>query len=110
MMCNVTIEDVMNLGLKVGKIVEVDDHPNAERLFVLKVDMGGEEIRTLVAGLKAFYNKDELLGKKIVVVTNLKPKKLRGIESQGMLLAASDGQNVKILTVDGDISEGSEVR
>ncbi len=87
------------LNLKVAKILEVDDHPNAEKLYVLKIDLGNEK-RQIVAGIKGHYSKDELKNKKIVVVSNLKPAKLRGIESRGMLLAASDeNDNTGVLTV-----------
>jgi methionyl-tRNA synthetase len=95
------------LNLKVGKIVDVKDHPNANKLQVLKVDIGGEQ-RHLVAGLKGYYKNNELKGKHIVVVTNLKPAKLRGIESNGMLLAADDGKNVKLLLAEKS-SPGEQV-
>ncbi len=105
----ISIEDFAKLDLRVGKITKVEDHPNAEKLYVLEVDLGDEK-RTLVAGLKKWYKKEELLGKKIVIIANLEPKKIRGIESQGMLLAADDGENVSILTVDKDIKLGARVR
>ncbi len=84
------------LCLKVGVIEDVRDHPNADRLYVLKVDLGNEK-RQLVAGLKKYYKKEELINKHVVVITNLKKAILRGIESQGMLLAGVKGDNVKIL-------------
>ncbi len=105
----VSIDDVKALGLRIGEIVEVQDHPNADRLYVLKVKLGEEE-RNLVAGIKQSYTKQELIGKKIVVVTNLKPAVIRGIESQGMLLAADRGEEISLLTVDRDVPSGSEVR
>ncbi len=105
----VSIDDVKALGLRIGEIVEVQDHPNADRLYVLKVKLGEEE-RNLVAGIKQSYTKQELIGKKIVVVTNLKPAVIRGIESQGMLLAADSGEEISLLTVDRDVPSGSEVR
>lgn len=92
-------KELFALNLKVAKIIEVDDHPNAEKLYVLKIDLGNEK-RQLVAGLKEHYSKDELKNKKIIVVTNLKHAKLRGVESQGMLLAAEDGNGtVGVLTI-----------
>ncbi len=105
----VTIEDVKALGLTIAEIVGVEDHPNADRLYVLSVRIG-EESRRLVAGIKAYYSKDELLGKKIVVITNLKPATIRGIESQGMLLAADAGNEVVLLSPERDVPSGSEVR
>ena len=86
------------LNLKVAKIIEVKEHPNADKLYVLDVDLGAEK-RQLVGGLKEHYAKEELKNKKIIVVANLKHAKLRGIESQGMLLAGDDGASVGVLTV-----------
>jgi len=94
-------------NLKIGKILEVSPHPNAEKLLVLKVDIG-REIQ-LVAGLKAYYPDEELKGKMIVVITNLQPAKLRGVESQGMLLAAEAGGKVKVLTPAGEATPGDAV-
>jgi len=95
------------LDLKVAQIIDVQDHPNADKLIVLQVDVGTEK-RQLVAGLKEYYSKEELLNKKIIVVTNLKPAKLRGVESNGMLLAGQDGKNVGLLTV-SESSPGDKV-
>lgn len=75
------------------------EHPNADKLYVLQIDLGSEK-RQLVAGLRSHYTPEELLNKKIVVITNLKYAKLRGVESQGMLLAGGDGEIVGVLTVD----------
>ncbi|UCG68848.1 MAG: methionine--tRNA ligase [Thermoplasmata archaeon] len=81
------------LDLRVGLIESVEDHPNAEKLYIMKVNFGDEE-RQLVAGLKQYYTKEEMQDRKIVVVMNLKPAKLRGVESRGMLLAAEDTKGV----------------
>jgi methionyl-tRNA synthetase len=97
---------IFPLNLKVAKVVSVEDHPNADKLYVLQIDLGSEK-RQLVAGLKDHYKKDELLNKKIIVITNLKYAKLRGIESQGMLLAGDDGKNVEVLSA--DLDPGTEV-
>ncbi len=86
----------MNANLKVAEILEVNDHPDADKLYILKTNLG-EEQKQLVAGLKKYYKPEELIGKKIIIVTNLKPAKLRGVESQGMLLAAEDKNNVEII-------------
>ncbi|TAL56935.1 MAG: methionine--tRNA ligase [Nanoarchaeota archaeon] len=83
------------LQIKIGKILSIEDHPNAEKLYVIKVDTGEE--RQIVAGLKPFIAKAELLGKHVCVLTNLKPAILRGKESQGMMLAADDGTKVSPL-------------
>ena len=81
------------LDLRIGEIEEIEDHPDAEKLYVMKVNFG-DEARQLVAGLKTYYTKEEMQGRKIVVVMNLKPAKLRGIESRGMLVAADDKEGV----------------
>ena len=84
----ITIEQFGALELRVATVRSAEPHPNADRLLVLRVDLGGEE-RQLVAGIRAHYTPEELVGKQIVVVTNLQPATLRGVESQGMLLAFS---------------------
>ena len=84
------------LNLKVALVEDVSDHPGSDKLYVLKIDLGTEK-RTLVAGLKPYLLPEEILRKKIVVVTNLKPAKLRGAESQGMLLAAEKKDKVVLL-------------
>jgi methionyl-tRNA synthetase len=106
----ITIQEFGQMELKVGRVVSVDEHPQADKLIILRVDVGEEEPRTLVAGLKPYYEPEELEGKLIVVVANLEPARLRGVESQGMLLAAQDGEEVKILTVDEEVAPGSKVR
>ncbi|TFG56197.1 MAG: methionine--tRNA ligase [Methanomassiliicoccus sp.] len=95
------------LDLRVGLVEEVCDHPNADKLMVLKVDIG-RPIQ-LVAGLKNYYTKEQLTGKKVVVITNLQPAKLRGVESQGMVLAAESGDLVKVLTPSGPAEPGDRV-
>ncbi len=87
----------------------MEPHPNAERLYLIKID-GGEEERQLVAGLRPFYEPDELVGKTIVVVWNLEPARIRGEVSQGMLLAAQEGDTVSVLSPDKPISPGQQVR
>ncbi len=105
----VSIEDFNKLDLRIGKIVAVEDVENADRLYVIKVDLGGE-VKQMVAGIKPWYTKEELEGKKIVVVANLDTAVIRGIESQAMLLAAQDGDKISLITVDRDVSEGSQVK
>ncbi len=90
--------DEFPLDLKVGRILDIVEHPEADKLYIISVDLGNHK-RQLVAGLRAQYTKEELRGKQIVVVTNLKPAKLRGVESFGMLLAGDDGEKVRV--VDG---------
>ncbi|MBI2657947.1 methionine--tRNA ligase [Candidatus Woesearchaeota archaeon] len=99
------VEDVQEakpefpLSLKAAKIIDVRDHPNADKLYILDIDLGDEK-RQLVAGIKGHYSADELKNKKIIVVSNLKPAKLRGVESNGMLLAGDDGTGCGLLTVE----------
>lgn len=102
------LEPIQLLDLRVGKVLNVGDHPNAERLYLVEVDLGEGTPRQLVAGLKSFFTPDELLGKGLVVVTNLKPSKIRGEYSQGMLLAAEKDESVVLLNP-GDASIGSTV-
>ena len=104
-------ETFMEVELRVGKIVNVEDHPNADRLYVVKLDDGTESQRTICAGIKEYYSSEDLMGKTVVFVANLKPRPLRGVVSEGMMLAADDGGGaVKLVTIDGDISTGSLVR
>ncbi len=105
----VTLEEFKKCELIIAKILEVSDHPNAERLYVLKIDTG-KEIKQLVAGIRKAYTKEELQGRKIVVVNNLEPAVIRGETSQGMLLAASDEQGLALLSIDKDIALGSPVK
>ena len=102
-------QDFKNVEMKVGKVLSVEDHPNADKLLVLRVDVGEETPRTLVAGLKGHYAPNELEGKLIVVVTNLEPAQLRGVASNGMLLAAQEAEKVVVLTLDEQIAPGSPV-
>ena len=95
------------LNLKVAQILDIKEHPNADKLIVLDINLGNEK-RQLVAGLKQYYSSEGLKNKKIVVVTNLKYAKLRGVESQGMLLAGDDGADVGLLTV-GNSNPGDKV-
>jgi len=105
----ISIEEFGKIELRVATIKAVEPHPNADRLFVLKIDLGTEE-RQLVAGIRAHYAPEELVGKQIVVVANLQPATLRGVESQGMLLAASDGEKVIVLSPEKPIAPGAQVR
>ena len=106
----VTIDDFAKLEFRVAEVIKAEAHPKADKLLVLSVKLGGEE-RTIVSGIKKWYDPSELAGKKVIIVANLKPVKLRGVESQGMILAAEDAEgNLSILALDRDISSGSEVR
>ena len=106
----ITIDDFLRVDLRVGTIRKAEPHPNADRLVVLSVDLGEETERQLVAGIRAHYEPESLVGKQIVVVANLKPAKLRGVESRGMILAASDDSGVHVLSPDAATAPGSRVK
>lgn len=105
----VSIEDFMKFELAVGRVKEAKAHPNADRLLVLQVDLGKEQ-RQLVAGIKRSYMPEELVGKQVVVICNLEPATIRGVKSQGMVLAASDDQGVSIIRPERHMALGSGVR
>ncbi len=104
----ITIDDFDKIDLRVAKVLEAEKVEKSDKLLKLKVSLGNEE-RQIVAGIQKYYEPSELIGKKLVVVANLKPVKLRGIESQGMVIAAGDGDVVKALFVDDAIAEGENV-
>jgi len=110
-MQTVKFEDWLKLDLRVGKIRKVEDIAGADKLYKLEVDLG-EEKRILVAGLKGHYKKEELEGKSCIVFCNLEPKKLKGIESQGMILAAvsDDEKTIGLIEPDKEMTPGSKVR
>jgi methionyl-tRNA synthetase len=105
----ITIEDFLRVQLRVARVVSAERIPGADRILKLVVDLGGEQ-RQIVAGVALAYAPEALVGKKIVVVANLKPAKLRGIESQGMLLAADASGKPVVVTFDEEVPEGSRVR
>ena len=97
--------------LKVGRILSVEVHTDADKLYVVKIDDGTDEGRTICAGIREYYSVEQLQDKLVVFVANLKPRKLRGIMSEGMMLAADDGNDrVCLITIDGDIAVGSTVK
>lgn len=104
--------DFRKLDLRAGTVISVQDHPDADKLYLLNVDIGEEAPRQIVAGLKAYYDKDKMLGRKVLVVSNLKPAKLRGIMSSGMLLAADDedvgGSAVLLLMPSKEVPNGTK--
>jgi methionyl-tRNA synthetase len=105
-----TIDEFQRLELRVATILSAQPHPNADRLLVLTVDLGNEQ-RQLVAGIRAHYAPETLVGKQIVVVVNLEPAMLRGVESQGMLLAASDAEGrLAIVTPEKPVANGATVK
>jgi len=105
----ISIKDFQKVDMKVGKVLSADCHPDADKLVVLRADMGKETPRTLVAALKGHYETEQLVGRLIVAVTNLEPARLRGIESHGMLLAAQEADRVVLVTPDKEVAPGSPV-
>jgi len=106
----ITFDDFAKIKLRVGRVIEAANHPNADKLLVLKVDLGSEQ-RQIVAGLRGYYTAEQMLGRNIILVANLAPRMMRGQESQGMLLAASNADRTRViaLTPESDIEPGSVV-
>jgi len=106
----IQFDDFLKLDLRVGTIKQAEVHPAADKLLVLQVDLGTEQ-RQLVAGLRGHYEPAALIGKQIIVVANLAPRVMRGIESKGMLLAATspDQSQVILLTTERPIAPGARV-
>ena len=102
----ISIDDFAKVELRVGTVVKCEKHPKADKLLVSQIDLG-YETRQIVSGIASHYKPEEMIGKKVVVVVNLKPAKLRGVESQGMILAGDDGENLGLLTV--DLPDGTEI-
>ena len=104
----ISIDDFRKVELKIATVKSAEPHPNADKLMVLQIDLGAEQ-RQICAGIREHYSPGELIGKQVVVVANLETAKLRGLESQGMLLAASDKGRVIILTPEKSVIAGAKV-
>ncbi len=106
----VSITEFSALDLRVGQIIGIEDIEMARKpMYKLKIDLGELGTRTIVGGIKAFYTKEQLLGKKIIVVANLEPKSIAGVISEGMLLAAGDDQSISLLLPDKDVKAGTKI-
>ena len=105
----VTIEEFKKLELKIAEIKDVQDHPDADRLYVITIDVGDVR-KQIVAGIKNSYSKESLIGRQVVVVNNLEPAMLRGVESQAMLLAAQDAEGICIISPERKTQLGSIVK
>ncbi|MBR6038444.1 MAG: class I tRNA ligase family protein, partial [Candidatus Methanomethylophilaceae archaeon] len=105
--------DFRRMDIRVGEVISVDDHPEAEKLYVLKIDLGEEEPRQIVTNLKSVYSREQMLGRKLLVISNLKPAKFRGVQSSGMLMAADDeplgGSAILLLKPSKDVPNGTAV-
>jgi methionyl-tRNA synthetase len=104
----ISIDEFRKVELKIATIKSAEPHPNADRLMVLQVDLGSEQ-RQICAGIRNHYTPEQLVGKQVVIVANLETAKLRGLESQGMLLAASDNERVIVLTPEKSVQAGAKV-
>jgi methionine--tRNA ligase beta chain len=105
----ISYEDFKKLEIRTARVLAAKEHPSADRLYVLDIDLGSEK-RQIVAGIKNYYSIDSLIGKNIAVITNLEPAVIRGVESNGMLLAASGESTLCVLTTDRDIMPGSVIK
>lgn len=105
----ISIDDFMKVSLKVAQIKACEKAPKSDKLYQLKLD-DGEGERQIVSGIALYYKPEELIGKKVIVVANLKPAKLRGVLSNGMLLAADKGDEASVIFVDDSIPVGSKIR
>ncbi|WP_066503985.1 methionine--tRNA ligase [Abyssisolibacter fermentans] len=105
----ITIDDFDKIDLRIAEVIEAKKHPNADKLFVLQLSVGDEK-RQVVSGIAKYYKPEDLVGKKLILVANLKPIKLRGIESHGMILAASKGKKLTLASVLEDIKSGAAVK
>ena len=108
----ITFDEFKKLDIRIAKVIAASDHPNADKLIVINLDLGNEQ-RQIIAGLKPHYTPDALLGKNVVVVTNLQPRKMRGLESNAMLLAAvwddAGSQQVSTIFADDKVPPGAAV-
>ena len=104
----INFDDFSKLNIRVGKIIAAEDVEGSNKLIKMKVDIGDEE-RQIVAGISKYYSLDELTNKEVIVLINLEPRKIFGIESQGMLLASIDGDKVSLLQTDKEMIPGSEI-
>lgn len=104
-----TLEDFKKLEFRIARIKEVNDHPNADKLYVIMLDLG-DRTKQVVAGIKNHYKKEDLIGRQVVVVDNLDPAVIRGVESQGMILAASDENGMAVISPDKEMKPGSIVK
>ncbi|MFQ6136320.1 MAG: methionine--tRNA ligase subunit beta [Candidatus Hydrothermarchaeales archaeon] len=102
------VEDFKRLDLRVGEIIDVEEIEGSDNLFRITVDIGEE--RQLVVGIKPWYFPEDLKSKKVIVMANLQPVEVFGVESQGVLLTAEDGRTISLLTIDKDVEKGTKIR
>lgn len=105
-----SIENFSALDIRIGKITEVEEPEVLRKLYKVSVDLGELGSRNVLAGIKAHYSRDQLIGKYVVVLSNIEPKTIAGMTSEAMLLAADDGDNVSLLIPDKQLRPGSRIR
>lgn len=105
----ITVDDFAKLDLRIGTILSCEKHPKADRLLVEQIDLGCGDVRQIVSGIAKHYEPKDLIGRRVVVVANLKSTKLRGVESQGMILCAADEQDLDLVSISKDMKDGTAV-
>jgi methionyl-tRNA synthetase len=106
----VNIQDFKRIDLRVAEIQEAEDHPNADKLLVLKLDLGGGETRQTVAGIRKYYSPEEIVGKRVIYIANLEPVMVRGVKSEGMILAVQDSSGrLSLISPEREVEVGSRV-
>ncbi len=105
---NISMAEFQKMKLKVARVKTAVNHPNADKLIVLTIDTGGTD-RQIVAGIRGHYAAEELVGRLIVVVENMEPAVIRGVKSEGMLLAARDGARVVLVTPEKEVNPGAGI-
>ena len=105
----IQFDDFMKLDIRVGEIIEAEKHPNADKLLKLIIQFGDEQ-RQILAGIAEYKTPEELVGKQIPVLFNLAPRGMRGLESQGMIMAADDDQGIVLLHPERKVESGAQVR
>lgn len=106
---NVSFEDFKKLEIKIGKVLSVEKVEGADKLLKLQVDFGSEQ-RQIVSGIAEFYSPDDLVGKEFPFIFNLEPRTIRGVESQGMIMAVDTGSSIVLLNPDKEVPEGSTIK
>ncbi|OIO38549.1 MAG: methionine--tRNA ligase subunit beta [Candidatus Omnitrophica bacterium CG07_land_8_20_14_0_80_50_8] len=107
-MSALSLDEFKKVELRVAKVLNAEEIPGADRLWKLTIDVGLEK-KQMVAGIKLFYTKEAIIGRSVIVVNNLNPATIRGVESYGMILAAKDGGVLSVLTLDKELPAGSAV-
>jgi methionyl-tRNA synthetase len=105
----ITINEFSLIDIRVGKVIEIEDAETKKPMYKIKVDFGSLGIKQAIAGIKPYYNKEELLNKKFIFVVNLEPKKIGNVLSECMILAASEGDKVVVLQPERDIEVGAKI-